>query len=354
MQKLGAAILIYLGLVLAAPAQQVTNPLPNAGIYGAYNSGAQTCVTGTGCWVQTDINGNLKVTIAGGNGGNGLVQTSPPAYTNGTSQPITLNQQGALPTASLVLPAATCSTLCSTINATLLSQNTWGYSNLSVQLTATDGSLLEIDTSQDSGTTWSQATLEVMNGPGAQPANGSFSQYIPTFGTPTVCARIPNPGGLIRVRFVAWSNGTVTIQPTLSNGNACARPTVLAGGSAVAINDLNGNGNIPPVVGGSAISSLVLKNSAGYFYGAYATCTAACWLMIFNAVAAPSNGATTAGIAASNMQECIFVPAGGSNGINYLPGPPSFFTTGITAVISSTSCGTLTLASTGFIHGVIR
>lgn len=69
MQKLGAAILLYLGLVVAAPAQQVVNPLPNAGIYGAYNASPPTCVTGTGCWVQTDINGNLKVAIAGDSGG---------------------------------------------------------------------------------------------------------------------------------------------------------------------------------------------------------------------------------------------------------------------------------------------
>lgn len=60
MRNLCAALLGLL-LASAAQAQQVTNPLPNAGAYGAYNAVAPTCVTGTGCWLQTDINGNLKI-----------------------------------------------------------------------------------------------------------------------------------------------------------------------------------------------------------------------------------------------------------------------------------------------------
>lgn len=61
MRKALAGLLFSLGLASPALAQQVSQPIPNAGIYGAYNSGAQTCVSGTGCWVQTDINGNLKI-----------------------------------------------------------------------------------------------------------------------------------------------------------------------------------------------------------------------------------------------------------------------------------------------------
>lgn len=289
----------------------------------------------------------------GGSNGNGLIQTSPPSYTNGTTQPITLNTQGALPAASLSLGAFTCSALCSSTNQTLLSVNTFGYTTFSTQTTATDGSLLEIDVSYDNGTTWSQLPLETYNGQGATNGSGQFNSFIPTFGTPAVCARIPNPGGLVRVFTTAWSGGTFTIQAVLSNSDSCARPTSFSTGS-VTLTDLVNNNNIPPVVCGSAVSSCVLKNASGFLYGVYATCTSTCWLMVFNAVAAPSNGGTTAGISSGNIQECIFIPAGGSNGINYLPGPPSTFANGITAVISSTSCGTLTLATIGFIHGVIR
>lgn len=289
----------------------------------------------------------------GGSSGNGLVQTSPPSYTNATSQPLTLNAQGALPAASLNLGAFTCSTLCSSTNQTLLSQNTWGYTTFSLQNIASDGSLLEIDVSYDNGTTWSQLPLETYSGTSGTSAQGQFSSFVPTSTSSAACARIPNPGGLVRVFFTAWSNGTQTVNASLSNSDSCAKPTTFSGGS-VLITDINGNSNIPPVVCGSAVSSCVLKNASGFLYGVYANCTAACWLMVFNATAAPSNGSTTSGIANTNMQECVFIPAGGTNGINYMPGPPSRFANGITATISSTSCGTLTLATTGFIHGVIR
>jgi hypothetical protein len=52
---------------LAAPAfgQDVTNPTPPNSINGAYNASAPTCIDGHGCWLQTDVNGNLKVVTAG-------------------------------------------------------------------------------------------------------------------------------------------------------------------------------------------------------------------------------------------------------------------------------------------------
>lgn len=285
--------------------------------------------------------------------GNGLVQTSPPSYTNATSQPLTLNAQGALPAASLNLGAFTCSALCSTTNRTLLSQNTFGYTTFSLQQTASDGSLLEVDVSYDGGTTWSQLPLETYLGQGGSSAQGSFSSFVPTLVSGAACARIPNPGGLVRVFTTAWSNGTFTVQAVLSNSDSCARPTSFSGGS-VLLTDLNGNSNIPPVVCGSAVSSCVLKNASGFLYGVYANCTAACWLMVFNATSAPSNGATTAGIAAGNMVECIPIGAGSVGGVNYGSGPPASYSTGITATISSTACSTLTLNAVGFIHGTVR
>ncbi len=69
MNRLIAGLLLLLGLASPALAQRVTNPIPNAGVYGAYNASPPTCVTGSGCWFQTDINGNLKVALSGGGGG---------------------------------------------------------------------------------------------------------------------------------------------------------------------------------------------------------------------------------------------------------------------------------------------
>lgn len=101
---------------------------------------------------------------------------------------------------------------------------------------------------------------------------------------------------------------------------------------------------------GSAVSSCVLKSSAGNLYGVYANCTSACWLMVFNATSAPSNGATTAGSASGNLVECIDVSANSSKSLVY-PVFPRAYSVGITAAISSTACGTLTLSTVGFVSG---
>jgi hypothetical protein len=110
---------------------------------------------------------------------------------------------------------------------------------------------------------------------------------------------------------------------------------------------------ITPIVGGSAVSSLVLKASPGNLYGIYAECTSACWLMVFNSTTAPSNGSTTAGVASGNLVECIPILANSSGSITYAPGPPAIYSVGMTAAISSTTCATLTLSAVGFIHGLV-
>lgn len=104
---------------------------------------------------------------------------------------------------------------------------------------------------------------------------------------------------------------------------------------------------------GSAVSGCVLSAKPTNFYGVYAECTAACWLMVFNSVAVPSNGATTAGIAANNMTECVDIPSGpGVRSITY-PTYPVAYDTGVSVAISSTACATLTLSTVGFIKGTV-
>ncbi len=149
-----------------------------------------------------------------------------------------------------------------------------------------------------------------------------------------------SPGAVL----VPGVNAFITNSPAITGtvtANQGTSPWVISG---VPVTD---------VVCGSAVSSCQLKGSGGNFFGAYAECSAACWLMIFNATSLPSNGATTAGKAAGNMVECIAVPAGDQRSINY-PVFPVAFSTGITAAISSTTCATLTAATTGFIHGTVQ
>jgi hypothetical protein len=105
---------------------------------------------------------------------------------------------------------------------------------------------------------------------------------------------------------------------------------------------------------GSAVSSCVISAAPGKLYSVYANCTAVCWLMVFNAVAAPGAGATTAGKASGNLVECIPIAAGGAGSVTYPIEFPVQFSTGITAVISSTACASLTLSTVGFIHGTAQ
>lgn len=65
MKRLALALLASTLCVASAGAQVIppgTNPIP---VGGAYNSSPPTCVAGSGCWFQTDVNGNLKVAFAG-------------------------------------------------------------------------------------------------------------------------------------------------------------------------------------------------------------------------------------------------------------------------------------------------
>ena len=99
-------------------------------------------------------------------------------------------------------------------------------------------------------------------------------------------------------------------------------------------------------------SSCVFRNKPGALLDAYATAEAtAGYLYVFNATSAPANGAVTAGIASGNYEQCLYVPANTSLGIAVTGTPPLQFSAGITAVFSSTACGTLTAANAYFISG---
>lgn len=59
MKKLGLALCFALLGLAPAQSQPVTNP--TNGVAGAYNSVAPTCTNGVFCWLQVDVNGNLKI-----------------------------------------------------------------------------------------------------------------------------------------------------------------------------------------------------------------------------------------------------------------------------------------------------
>lgn len=146
------------------------------------------------------------------------------------------------------------------------------------------------------------------------------------------------------------TTGNASLATIASNTGASVPAGTNTIGNVVNVPTSSSSQAVTSVTCGSAVSSCVLKASAGNLYGAYANCTAACWLMVFNATSAPSNGATTAGSASGNLVECIDISAGSSKSLTY-PIFPRAFSVGITAAISSTACGTLTLSTVGFVSG---
>jgi hypothetical protein len=108
----------------------------------------------------------------------------------------------------------------------------------------------------------------------------------------------------------------------------------------------NSGVGITPVVSSAAEASHVLKGSAGNLYGVYATnlTATAGFLVVLNATSAPADGAIA-------PLACVPLPANSFGSINYTPGPPAVYSTGITAVV--TSAATCFTKSTGVITAFI-
>lgn len=109
------------------------------------------------------------------------------------------------------------------------------------------------------------------------------------------------------------------------------------------------NAAATPVVSTAAEGSHVLKASPGNLYALYVVDTGAVagFIMVFNAVSAPANGAVT-------PIHCVPVTASGYNFLNFAPQPPEFYSVGITAVYSSTGCFTKTTSATAFFHAIVQ
>ena len=128
------------------------------------------------------------------------------------------------------------------------------------------------------------------------------------------------------------------------NGNKCATGSVTATLSPSSSSSVG----ITGVVSSTAESSHVLKGASGNLYSIYLTTGAtAGYLMVFNATSAPSNGAVT-------PDQCIEAPANSTVGISNGIGPPDVYSTGITAVFSSTGCFTQTLSATAMFRGRVE
>lgn len=105
---------------------------------------------------------------------------------------------------------------------------------------------------------------------------------------------------------------------------------------------------ITPVVSGSAESSHVLKATPGNLYGVYlSNPSASGFLLVFNSASVPGDGAVT-------PIHCIPINAANVAYVNFTPGPPEVYSTGISVALSSTGCFTKTTSPTGFFHGYVQ
>lgn len=103
------------------------------------------------------------------------------------------------------------------------------------------------------------------------------------------------------------------------------------------------------------VTSLIIKATPGNLYSIYATnlTSTAGFLILVNSATVPSTGALTA----STVLDCIPLQSADVSSINYAPSPPAYYSTGIVALVSSSSgtgaCTTYTTGTiTAYIHGV--
>lgn len=151
------------------------------------------------------------------------------------------------------------------------------------------------------------------------------------------------PTGVTTASYGALYNGATEERARSISGIPAGGTAGVAGVTQVPNNTTAAG--IVPVVTSALASNLVLKASAGNLYRARVTATANGYLMLFNATSAPVDGAVT-------PQSCTVVSANSTVEIDHQI--PDRFSTGITAVYSSTGCFTKTASATAMIEGSVQ
>lgn len=103
-----------------------------------------------------------------------------------------------------------------------------------------------------------------------------------------------------------------------------------------------------PIVSAAAEGSHVLKAGPGCLLALYVyNSGAAGFVMVFNSKTVPADGAVT-------PIECVPVAAASYQFINFAPQPPEWYSTGLSAAISTTGCFTKTVGSGAFFHALVQ
>jgi hypothetical protein len=161
--------------------------------------------------------------------------------------------------------------------------------------------------------------------------------------------------GEIRLRATSYTSGTVNLtwytSPSQGQGPiSIANPSLRDSNNRqeVVVTPTSASANALVPVSTTALASfLVLKASAGNLYSLHMTVGAtAGFLMLFNSTTAPADGAVT-------PVHCIVAPANQTTSLSHIMYPASF-STGITAVFSSTGCFTKTASASAFFGGQVK
>lgn len=322
-------IMAALAVSPLAAAQKAPDSYPG----GVYNVTPPTLADKQTTTLQFDTNGNLK-TVSSGGGGGGTVTQGPQAST-ATGNTWFFQGAGALGT-----PAG----------GVLTIQGGSGMTPLGVTDTA--------DYAQGSATSGQLGPL----------IQGAVTTAAPTYTNAQTSPLTMTTSGILRTGLFS----TTGVSLATGFGGAAGAPATGVAVSGVFNSSIptlvNGNGSglqldisgnllisgrpITPVVSASAEASHVLKNAAGNLFSVYATnlTSTAGFLAVVNATTAPSTGTGITPLA------CVPLPASGVASLNYNPGPPAAYSTGITALVTSAAnCFTFTSGTiTAFISGSVQ
>jgi len=229
-------------------------------------------------------------------------------------------------------------------SAVLFAADTTGYNVLATQLTGTWSGTVTIQGSNDStnGTDGNWVSLGY-----TYPASGATPNAGVTFNT-VVNTLVTTKW--IRANVTTYTSGTINGAAFLRTAAAMAPHNVgIVSGSSTIGNTMLALPTSPSGTYGASTgatsaagSNVVAKTSAAVLYGVNVVAGASAgFLMLFDATSAPADGAVT-------PKKCIPLAANEGQEISYRAAP-TLFSTGLTAVFSTTGCFSKTASSTAFI-----
>lgn len=188
-----------------------------------------------------------------------------------------------------------------------------------------------------------QQIVGILNAPLSLPTNAATSALQSTGNgfLSTLATASASQATAAHQTAVQSTPGTPQTTAVTVQGNVGGVPMPVSGSVTVA------STGIAPITSTAAESSHILKASSANLYSVIVTPTVSGYLMVFNAVSAPSDGAVTPAF-------CIPVSANTSGGVSSKGGIPATLGTGAVVVFSITGCFTKTASATAIFQAMVQ